>query len=121
MAWSDEGDPESTGSGLARLSQRLPPDGPWGRGPRDRHGKECPMICAAGTLSSQGPRTASEIHKQLTDLDEVRRVAEEYGSRDFASQVGLESITHHQESLREELRAAEMLESGSAVELVLDG
>jgi hypothetical protein len=79
------------------------------------------MTNPAVTNKSQGSRSVSEIRRQLADLAEVRRVAESYGTPDFASQVGLESLTLHQESLHEELRAAEMLESGTAIELVLDG
>ena len=67
------------------------------------------------------PRSVSEIRRQLAELVDVQRVAETYGTPDFASAFGLESISLHQDSLREELRASEMLESGSAIELVLDG
>ena len=70
---------------------------------------------------TQGLRTVSEIREQLLDLAKVRHAAEAYGTLDFASQIGLESILRHQDALHEELRASEMLESGSAVELVLDG
>lgn len=76
------------------------------------------MIGTASTDNLQGPRSVSEIKTQLSELTEVRRIAEAYGARDFASQIGLESIKKHEQSLRAELQAAEMLESGSDVELV---
>lgn len=67
------------------------------------------------------PRSSREIKKQLADLSKVRAAAEHYGTPDFASRLGMRSILKHQTILSEELQAAEMLESGAAVELILDG
>ena len=67
------------------------------------------------------PRSASEVRRQLADLAKVRDAARAYGARDFASRAGLDAIHGHEQSLLEELRAAEMLESGSAAEIVFDG
>ena len=44
-----------------------------------------------------------------------------YGTPDFASRAGLEVILGHERSLLEELRAAEMLESGGAAEVTVNG
>ena len=54
-----------------------------------------------------------EIRRQLADLARLRETAQAYGSRDFASRVGLDAIVGHEQSLLEELHAAEMLESGT--------
>jgi hypothetical protein len=57
----------------------------------------------------------------LADLAKVKGTAEAFGPRDFASRTALEGLRGHEEELREELRAAEMLESGSDLELVFAG
>lgn len=67
------------------------------------------------------PRTAAEVRRQLADLAKVRDAARAYGARDFASRAGLDAIVGHEQSLLQELHAAEMLESGSAAELAFDG
>ncbi len=67
------------------------------------------------------PRPSNEIKKQLADLAIVRAAAERFGNPDFASQIGLQSICLHQNLLLDELKASEMLESGTDVELILDG
>jgi hypothetical protein len=67
------------------------------------------------------PRSAGEIRKQLADLAIVRAAAERHGTPDFASTLGMQSICLHQDALLRELRAAEMLESGADVELVVNG
>ncbi len=67
------------------------------------------------------PRTAAEVRRQLADLVKVRDAARAYGARDFASRAGLEAIIGQEQSLLQELHAAEMLESGSAMELAFDG
>ena len=71
--------------------------------------------------AKSSPRSTQEVKSQLDDLAIVRRTAESHGAPDFASKLGLQSIHLHQDSLQRELRAAEMLESGADVELVLDG
>ncbi len=77
------------------------------------------------TVTINGPlatfRSAREIKEQLADLAKVKAKAAAYGAPDFASQMAAQSIAGQEGDLREELRAAEMLESGSAAELVLDG
>jgi hypothetical protein len=70
---------------------------------------------------NSSPRSTSEVRNQLAELAVVLRAAEGYGSADFASRMGLDSIYHHQRTLQSELKAADMLESGADVELVLDG
>ena len=67
------------------------------------------------------PRSTREIKRELADLATVKAKAEAHGTPDFASRIGLQSILGHEQELVEELRAAEMLESGSAAELVFDG
>ncbi|HVS40596.1 MAG TPA: hypothetical protein VMS17_33885 [Gemmataceae bacterium] len=67
------------------------------------------------------PRSAAEVRRQMADLAKVRDAARAYGARDFASRAGLDAMLGHEQSLLEELRAAEMLESGSATEIVFDG
>ncbi len=51
----------------------------------------------------------------------MKAKAEAHGTADFASRIGLQSLLGHEQELLEELRAAEMLESGSAAELVFGG
>jgi hypothetical protein len=67
------------------------------------------------------PRSAAEIRRQVADLAKVRDAARAYGTPDFASRAGLEAILEHERSLLEELRAAEMLESGGAAEVTVNG
>ncbi|HEY7429083.1 MAG TPA: hypothetical protein VH682_32950 [Gemmataceae bacterium] len=76
---------------------------------------------AASNGFQSPPRSAQEIKRQLADLAKVKAKADAYGVRDFASQLGLQSLRGQEQSLIEELRAAEMLESGSAAELVFGG
>lgn len=76
-------------------------------------------LADAGAKTS--PRSTNEVKKQLADLSIVREAAEGHGTPDFASRLGMQSIVLHQNSLQQELRAAEMLESGADVEIVLDG
>jgi len=77
------------------------------------------------TVTSNGPlaifRSSREIREQLADLAKVKATAAAHGTPDFASRLAAQSIARQEQELREELRAAEMLESGSAAELVLDG
>lgn len=77
-------------------------------------------LTAVNSLQSP-PRSTREIKRQLADLAKVKSQAEAYGTPDFASRISLQSLCDHEQELLEELRAAEMLESGSAAELVFDG
>ncbi len=52
-------------------------------------------------------RTPEEIREQIRDFEKVVKLAEEYGTPDVASQLGLESIRLHAESLSQALRVAE--------------
>jgi len=73
------------------------------------------------TNAAVNPRSAAEVRRQLADLAKVRDVARAYGTPDFASRAGLEAILGHERALLEELRVAEMLESGGAAEISFDG
>ena len=55
-------------------------------------------------------RTPEEIREQIRDFEKVVKLAEEYGTPDVASQLGLESIRLHAESLSQALRVAEISE-----------
>ena len=76
---------------------------------------------AQNTNAHADPRAAAEVRRQLADLARLRETARAYGTPDFASRVGLDSILGHEQSLLEELRAAELLESESAAEIAFDG
>lgn len=67
------------------------------------------------------PRSTAEIREQLADLVKVKASATAYGKPNFASQIAMQSILGHEQELVEELRAAELLESNNAAELVLGG
>jgi hypothetical protein len=73
------------------------------------------------TNAPANPRSAEEVRRQLADLAKVRDAARAYGTPDFASRAGLEAILGHERSLLEELRAAEMLESGGAAAVTVNG
>ena len=49
------------------------------------------------------PHSTHEIKKQLADFEIVRTLAESYGTPDFASQVGLQSIRLHLSRTAQEL------------------
>ena len=66
-------------------------------------------------------RSAAEVRRQLADLAKVRDAARAYGTPDFASRAGLEAILGHERSLLEELRVAEMVESGGSAAIAFDG
>jgi hypothetical protein len=66
-------------------------------------------------------RSAAEVRCQLADLAKVRDAARAYGTPDFASRAGLEAILGHERSLLEELRVAEMVESGGPAAITFDG
>ena len=73
------------------------------------------------TLTQQSPRPAAEIQRQLADLAGVKQAAEAYGTPDPASQAGMTSLLAHEQELKAELRAAELLASNCDAEIVLDG
>lgn len=52
------------------------------------------------------PRSVAEIEKQLADLAKVKQRAEEYGVRDAASRIALDSLQMHEDELRAELEVA---------------
>ena len=64
-------------------------------------------------MSNETPvvRSVKEIQEQLADLDKVKRVAENYGTPDFASELGMRSLRNHWRELLDELRAAKLLET----------
>lgn len=72
-------------------------------------------------IGEQRPRASTEIKRQLVDLMAVKQTAQQHGTPDFASKAGLASIQSHEGNLREELHAAELLESDADAELILDG
>lgn len=66
------------------------------------------------------PRSTHEIKQQLADFEKVRKLAENYGTPDFASTLGMQSICNLLDSLQQELRVAEWLEQKADVERVRD-
>jgi hypothetical protein len=72
------------------------------------------MIASTTLNDFPPPRSTSEIREQLAALNKVKTQALAYGTPDFASQVGMQSILRHEQELLEELRAAELLESNNA-------
>ncbi|HLA81865.1 MAG TPA: hypothetical protein VJP78_09675 [Thermoleophilia bacterium] len=72
-------------------------------------------------LDEECPRTTAEIERQLGDLAKVKAKFQEYGTRDNASIIGLESLLKHEAELSDELRAANLLESTADAEFSLDG
>ncbi len=56
------------------------------------------------------PRFSAEIREQLSDLRKVIEVARRHGTRDFASQVGWESLILHEQELMDELAESELYE-----------
>ena len=53
------------------------------------------------------PRSVGEIKRQIADLTTIKSAADTYGVRDFASQVGMDTVFSHEAELVKELRAAE--------------
>jgi len=74
-------------------------------------------------MSNETPvvRSVQEIQEQLADLDKVKRVAENYGTPDFASQLGMRSLLAHQRELLDELRAAKLLETKADAKFAVEG
>ena len=67
------------------------------------------------------PRPAAAIKAQLADLREVNEAAAAYGTPDFASRLGWETLQAQEKILQDELRATELLESNFDGEFVVDG
>jgi|GEM_PF-2245597 len=67
------------------------------------------------------PRPKSVIQDQLEDLRKVRALADEHGVHGFVDRIRMKNLIKEEEKLKEELLAAEMLESGNDIELSLDG
>jgi hypothetical protein len=61
------------------------------------------------------------VRAQLADLIQVQEAAALYGTPDFASRLGWETLWSQDQALRAELRAAELLESKFDGEFVVDG
>ncbi len=65
-------------------------------------------------------RPVQEIQEQLADLDEVIHVAENYGTPDLASKLGMRSLLGERGDLLDELRAARFLETKAGAESALE-
>jgi hypothetical protein len=72
-------------------------------------------------MYSADPRPESEVRSQLEELRNLISASRAVASDDFASELSLESLVTHEADLLQELRAAEMITSGSDLEVVLDG
>jgi hypothetical protein len=79
------------------------------------------IVRTSQTAADAPPRSSQDVRAQLTDLAKVKAITSAYGTPDFASRLGMQGVLGHEEELLEELRAAEMVESGSTGELVFDG
>ncbi|HTU90808.1 MAG TPA: hypothetical protein VMF69_12085 [Gemmataceae bacterium] len=64
-------------------------------------------------------RTSAEIREQLADLAKLKAQAEQLGTADFASRIGMQSILEHEQALLKELCAAQQLELDCANEQLL--
>lgn len=72
------------------------------------------MTTSKNTNGFQNPhRTPAEIREQLIDLNNLKAHATAYGTPDFASQLGMQSILAQERELKEELRVAILRESPS--------
>ena len=69
----------------------------------------------------QDTRTVSELEQQLTEVTSLKEEVERYGTPDFASSLGLRSISNFGAQLQQEIEAAAMLETGYSAEISLDG
>lgn len=69
---------------------------------------------------TQVVRSVRQIQEQLTDFDEVMRSAEEYGTPDFASELGMQSLLTHRRELLDELRAAKRIEAKAGADSALE-
>ena len=67
------------------------------------------------------PRRSREVQEQLDDLSRVVALAAARRPTDFAGRQHLRSMERHSDRLREELRAALLLESDADAELVFEG
>lgn len=68
-----------------------------------------------------GPRLASEVRRQLEEWSDIRRDFEANGDMGYAGLKHLEQMKLHEAELREELRAAELVEHDATADFVLDG
>lgn len=73
------------------------------------------------TATSAQPRLVEEIRRQMAEAEALCQEFEQAGELDFASAATLQSIRNLRLRMQEELRAAEMLESGADAEFSLDG
>ena len=73
-------------------------------------------------MSNETPvvRAVQEIQEQLDDLDEVIHFAENYGTPDFASKLGMRSLLGHRQELLDELQAAKLLETKAGADSALE-
>jgi len=67
------------------------------------------------------PRATALIKEQLADLEKVKSSFDNAEPLDFSERMTLQSFNRLEEKLKEELRAAEMIESKSDLEIILDG
>lgn len=81
---------------------------------------ELPSLLFSDRLPA-APRAVAVIEAQLRDLGEVKDAATRYGQPDFASRLGWEAVQAQEKTLRDELRAAQLLESSFDGEFVVDG
>ncbi|MCX7011168.1 MAG: hypothetical protein NTW86_01140 [Candidatus Sumerlaeota bacterium] len=79
------------------------------------------MADSASVMQASSPRSSRIIREQLADLASVKKETLAYGTPDFASRMGRESILRHEAELQEELRAAELIESGANLEIGVEG
>ena len=70
-------------------------------------------------MSNETPvvRSVQKIQEQLADLDKVKRVAENYGTPDFASKLGMRSLLTHRQELLDELQTAEGLDTRFSIDI----
>jgi hypothetical protein len=73
-----------------------------------------------GSPGGSPARPVGEIEEQIAELLAIKRRAERYGARDFASRATLASIAHEEQMLWEELRAARGLDPGRRAEPTTD-
>jgi hypothetical protein len=71
------------------------------------------------SIEKKLPRSVEIIKRQIADLAKVKASSEHDYKVDFASSLFFDVMDSHEEGLKEELKAAEWLESQSDVELAL--
>lgn len=65
-------------------------------------------------------RAVQNIQEQLDDLNEVIRFAENYGTPDVASKLGMRSLLGHRQELLDELQVAKVFEGKARAESKLE-